>query len=88
MVGYEGEGKISIWNLKKGNTMKIHEIYSNPSGCNKVIVDRSTALNKLVIWSVHENKKLEQHMLLSDNIWFYKIIYFILCFDLFLLLID
>jgi hypothetical protein len=42
MVGYEGEGKISIWNLKKGNTMKIHEIYSNPSGCNKVIVDRST----------------------------------------------
>lgn len=36
--GYEGEGKISIWEIGK-EMKKMHEILDNGSGVNKVIYD-------------------------------------------------
>ncbi len=43
LVGHDAEGKITVWSLRNGNIKKVHEVYSNPSGCNQVVVDYTTS---------------------------------------------
>ncbi|CAD8044665.1 unnamed protein product [Paramecium primaurelia] len=54
LMGFEQEGKISIWQLDN-QPKKIQEIISNPYGCNKVLYDG------LYLYSAHENKRMEIH---------------------------
>lgn len=67
MLGFEGEGKIAVWSLKhKNGITKVQEILTNPTGCNFVIVDKSSEYNKLIFYSAHENKKVDIHALTHD----------------------
>ncbi|CAK75125.1 unnamed protein product (macronuclear) [Paramecium tetraurelia] len=51
-MGFEQEGKISIWKLDD-QPKKKQEIISNPYGCNKVLYDGR------YLYSAHENKRME-----------------------------
>ncbi|CAD8053399.1 unnamed protein product [Paramecium sonneborni] len=52
LMGFEQEGKISIWKLDN-QPKKMQEIISNPYGCNKVLFDG------IYLYSAHENKRME-----------------------------
>lgn len=58
MMGFEGEGKISIWKLGS-QIMKVFEYSDNQSGCYRAMFDRDSTRNNLNLISAHENKKIE-----------------------------
>ncbi|CAD8139133.1 unnamed protein product [Paramecium octaurelia] len=56
LMGFEQEGKISIWKLDD-QPKKQQEIISNPYGCNKVLYDG------IYLFSAHENRRMEIYVI-------------------------
>ncbi|CAD8043148.1 unnamed protein product [Paramecium primaurelia] len=56
LMGFEQEGKISIWKLDN-QPKKQQEIILNPYGCNKVLYDG------IYLYSAHENRRMEIYII-------------------------